>query len=58
MNKQSVILTKHIYSTHLLKLLYYSLCFLDKEILIQIDSMIANFDVGTKWTLTLEEVEQ
>ena len=64
MTKQSVILTKHIHSTHLLELLYYSLRFLDKksvkpvkESLLQIDSIIANSDVGTKWKLTLEKVE-
>jgi len=71
MNKQSVILTKWVTDSNTLLEDYSQLILLieqlyevhlpesrTSELLNQIDNMIANSDVGTKWKLTLEKVEE
>lgn len=73
MNKQSVIVTKWFNNSNTLLKEYSELSLLLSLVdpdqvehdygevlkaIKNIESMIANSDVGTKWTLTLEKVEQ
>jgi hypothetical protein len=65
MNKQSVILTKWVRDSNTLLedfsqlalLIYLNDKLEVKKELNQIEKLIANSDVGTKWKLTLEKVE-
>jgi hypothetical protein len=65
MNKQSVILTKWVRDSNTLLedfsqlalLIYLNDKLKVKKELNQIEKLIANSDVGTKWKLTLEKVE-
>jgi hypothetical protein len=65
MNKQSVILTKWVTDSNTLLEDYFQLYLLTtlpqgndiRESLNQIEKLIANSDVGTKWKLTLEKID-